>query len=96
MWEYSIVPGGLEAIIRNLGLFSNTRVQIIGTDISHRLDDVKNTLSREVLGNVPAAIILGGPDDGKVFSLKTDSVNIGRLDPENPASFDPDRDIGTV
>ncbi len=30
VWEYSIVPGGLEAIIRNLGLFSNTRVQISG------------------------------------------------------------------
>jgi DNA-binding transcriptional ArsR family regulator len=93
VWEYSLVPGGLEAIIRNLGLFSNTRVQIVGTDISHRLDDVKSTLSREVLGNVPAAIVLGGPDDGKVFLLKNDSVNIGRIDPENRAAFDPDLDI---
>ena len=93
VWEYSLVPGGLEAIIRNLGLFSNTRVQIVGTDISHRLDDVKNTLSREVLNNVPAAIVLGGPDDGKVFLLKNETVNIGRLDPENWTSFDPDQDI---
>jgi DNA-binding transcriptional ArsR family regulator len=93
VWEYSLVPGGLEAIIRNLGLFSNTRVQIVGTEISHRLDDVKNTLSREVLGNVPAAIVLGGPDDGKVFLLKADSASIGRIDPENPGSFDPTRDI---
>ena len=30
VWQYSLVPGGLESIIRNLGLFSNTRVQIIG------------------------------------------------------------------
>ena len=30
VWQYSVVPGGLESIIRNLGLFSNTRVQIIG------------------------------------------------------------------
>jgi DNA-binding transcriptional ArsR family regulator len=93
VWEYSLVPGGLEAIIRNLGLFSNTRVQIMGSDISHRLDDVKSTLSREVLGNVPAAIVLGGPDDGKVFLLKHETMNIGRIDPENPASFDPRVDI---
>ncbi|HVN74086.1 MAG TPA: FHA domain-containing protein [Methanoregula sp.] len=93
VWEYSLVPGGLEAIIRNLGLFSNTRVQIVASDISHRLDDVKKTISREVLGNVPAAIVLGGPDDGKVFLLKNDSVRIGRIDPENRALFDPDQDI---
>jgi len=93
VWEYSLVPGGLEAIIRNLGLFSNTRVQIVASDISHRLDDVKKTISREVLGNVPAAIVLGGPDDGKVFLLKNDSVKIGRIDPENRALFDPEQDI---
>jgi DNA-binding transcriptional ArsR family regulator len=93
VWEYSLVPGGLEAIIRNLGLFSNTRVQIIGSEISRRLDEVKGTLSKEVLGNVPAAIALGGPDDGKVFLLKNDVVAIGRYDPENPGSFRAEADI---
>ena len=53
VWEYSLVPGGLEAIIRNLGLFSNARVQITGSEISRRLDEVKKTLNREVLGDVP-------------------------------------------
>jgi len=93
VWEYSLVPGGLEAIIRNLGLFSNTRVQIVGSDISHRLDDVKSTLSREVLGNASAAIVLGGPDDGKVFLLKKDMVSVGRIDPENRTLFDPETDV---
>ncbi len=55
VWEYSIVPGGLEAIIRNLGLFSNTRVQIVGSEISRRLEEVKNTLSKELLGTIPTA-----------------------------------------
>jgi len=59
VWEYSLVPGGLEAIIRNLGLFSNNRVQIIGTEMSRRLDEIKSTISKDVLGNVPAAIVLG-------------------------------------
>ena len=93
VWEYSLVPGGLEVIIRNLGLFSNTRVQVVGSEISKRLDEVKGTLSREVLGNVPAAIVLGGPDDGKVFLLKHDMVSIGRNDPEHPGSFRPEADI---
>ncbi|MCX6684614.1 MAG: FHA domain-containing protein [Methanoregula sp.] len=93
VWEYSIVQGGLETIIRNLGLFSNTRVQIIGNEISRRLDAVKNTLSREVLGNTPAAIVLGGPDDGKVFLLKQDHIRIGRIDPENKTAFSPENDI---
>ena len=93
VWEYSIVPGGLEAIIRNLGLFSNTRVQIVGSEISRRLEEVKNTLSKEVLGNIPTAIVLGGPDDGKVFMLKHDQVRIGRIDPENQTVYSPDDDV---
>lgn len=93
VWEYSVVPGGLEAIIRNLGLFSNTRVQIVGGEISRRLEVVKGTISKEVLGNCPAAIVLGGPDDGKVFILKSDTIAIGRIDPDNKTSFDPGKDI---
>jgi DNA-binding transcriptional ArsR family regulator len=93
VWEYSLVPGGLEVIIRNLGLFSNTRVQVVGSEISRRLDEVKGALSKEVLGNVPAAIVLGGPDDGKTFLLKHDVISIGRNDPENLASFRPDEDV---
>jgi hypothetical protein len=90
VWQYSVVPGGLEAIIRNLGFFSNTRVQIVGSEISRRLDEVKGTLSKEVLGNMPAAIVLGGSDDGKLFLLRHDLVNIGRIDPENAATTGPD------
>jgi pSer/pThr/pTyr-binding forkhead associated (FHA) protein len=93
VWEYSLVPGGLEAIIRNLGLFSNTRVQIMGSEISRRLDDVKSTLSREVLGDTPAVIVLGGADDAKVFLLKNEVVSIGRIDPESRTAFNQGQDI---
>jgi DNA-binding transcriptional ArsR family regulator len=93
VWEYSLVPGGLEAIIRNLGLFSNTRVQITGSEISRRLDEVKNTLNREVLGDVPAVIVLGGSDDAKVFLLKNDVVSIGRIDPASRTANRPGEDI---
>jgi FHA domain len=93
VWEYSIVPGGLEAIIRNLGLFSNTQVQIVGTEISNRLDKVKNTLSKEVLGNIPTAMVLGGPDDGKIFMLKDDQIRIGRIDSEKKTGIMHEDDI---
>lgn len=85
VWQYSVVPGGMESIIRSLGLFSSTRVQIIGGEISKRLESVKNTLSEEVLGNIPAAIVLGGHDDGRIFLLKADLVPVGRIDPERSA-----------
>jgi len=65
----------------------------MGSEISRRLDEIKSTLSREVLGNTPAAIVLGGPDDAKVFLLKNDVVRIGRVDPENRAAIRPDEDI---
>ena len=93
VWQYSLIPGGLESIIRNLGLFSNTRVQIIGGEISRRLAEVKNTLSQEVLGNVPAAIVLGGRDDGKIFLFRTDSLRVGRIDLERPADATGDSDV---
>jgi len=93
VWEYSLVPGGLEAIIRNLGLFSNTRVQITGSEISRRLDEVKSTLNHEVLGDVPAVIVLGGSDDAKVFLLKNDSVSIGRIDRASLTAYRPGEDI---
>ena len=93
VWQYSLVPGGLEAIIRNLSLFSNTRVNVVGTEISQRLDAVKGTISREVLGNVPAVIVLGGPDDTKVFLIREDTVNLGRRDPENTKAYHPESDV---
>lgn len=93
VWEYSLVPGGLEAIIRTLGLFSNKKVQILESGINTRLASVKGTLSKEFMGNMPAAIVLGGVMDGRVFLLKKDEVSIGRTETGTPARHDPTDDI---
>ncbi len=93
VWEYSLVPGGLEAIIRNLGLFSNKKVQIFGGEINNRLASVKGALSKEFMGNMPAAIVLGGTMDGKVFLLKNEIVNIGRIDAKNTGKYNPSDDV---
>jgi hypothetical protein len=93
VWQYSLVPGGLEAIIRTLSIFSNTRGTVLGSEIAKRLDSVRGTLSKEVLGNIPAVIVLGGPDDAKVFMLREDVIRVGRVDPENRTSFRPGVDV---
>jgi hypothetical protein len=83
VWQYSLVPGGLEVIIRTLGLFSNKKVQILESGINNRLASVKGTLAKEFMGNLPAAIVLGGAMDGKVFLLKKNELRLGRIDAEN-------------
>jgi DNA-binding HxlR family transcriptional regulator len=93
VWEYSLVPGGFEAIIRNLGLFSNRKVRIIEGEMNTRLASVKGALSREFMGNTPAAIVLGGAMDGKVFLLKKDEVLIGRIDRKDTAGLPAGDDI---
>jgi len=85
VWEYSVVGGGLEAIIRNLSLFSNPQVQIVNQEISRRLAMVKKTLAQDLLGEFPAAIVMGGVDDGKIFLLKSDRVTVGRRDQKKQA-----------
>lgn len=85
VWEYSLVHGGLEAIIRNLSLFSNKEFQIVNHEISKRLVSVKKTLSYEVLGGLPATIVIGGADDGRIFSFRDDTINIGRFDQKTEA-----------
>lgn len=73
-WQYSLAPRGLETIIRNRGIFSNTRVQIVNSEVSRGLASVKKTLSKEVLGGIPAVIVIGGVDDsGSTGGTKVNS-----------------------
>jgi DNA-binding transcriptional ArsR family regulator len=92
-WKYSIVPGGLELMVRNLGLFSHMKMHIVRDDISEKIDATRKMVSRELFGNNPVLIILGGKDDGTAFSLKHDTIRIGRTDPENQAHINPEEDL---
>ncbi len=92
-WKYSLVPGGLELMVRNLGLFSHMKMHVVRNDISDRIDATRKMVSRELFGNNPILIVLGGPDDGMMFSLKQDTVRVGRIDPRNPAQTNPDEDL---
>jgi DNA-binding transcriptional ArsR family regulator len=80
VWKYSLVPGGMEAIVRNLGLFTNIRLTLTDSDLHARLDAVKDSIFREFPQSLPVLIVLGGADDGRVFPLQAGEIAIGRSD----------------
>ena len=93
VWKYSLVPGAMEAVIRNLGIFSNMRINIDDADLKKRLDEVREAVEGEITGKKPMVILLGGADDGKLFVLEKEDTRVGRFDPTLPESTDLSADI---
>ncbi|PKL63529.1 MAG: hypothetical protein CVV31_00320 [Methanomicrobiales archaeon HGW-Methanomicrobiales-2] len=94
VWKYSLVPGGLEAITRSLGLFSNLKLTLTDAVLAKRLAGVRETFSGEFSGQFPVVILLGGSEDGRVFPLGHDSIAIGRADPDAPRQAGQDIVLG--
>jgi DNA-binding transcriptional ArsR family regulator len=92
VWKYSVIPGGLEAIIQNLGLFSNLQVSFGDLGLSRRIEDVLGQVSEKLGMAAPVVVLLGGPDDGKIFALGAEIISIGREDAAAVPS-DPEREI---
>lgn len=80
VWEYSLVPGALEAVTRNLALFSNTPLTSDNHLLSQKLSEVREKVSAE-FGAIPALIVMGGADDGRVFFIRKRVTLLGRKDP---------------
>jgi hypothetical protein len=93
VWKYSLVPGAMEAVVRNLGIFSNMRININDAELKKRLEEVREAVDSEIAGNRPMVIILGGPDDGKLFILEKQETRIGRIDSLAPPLPEPVTDI---
>ena len=36
VWKYSLVPGAMEAIVRNLGIFSNMRINLVNPELRQK------------------------------------------------------------
>jgi DNA-binding transcriptional ArsR family regulator len=90
VWKYSLIPGGLEAIIRNLGVFSNMGPALARRDMAGRIREVQEIVAGE-LGEVPPALLLlGGPCDGQVYALTGPEIRIGRVDPKAAGVTDQD------
>lgn len=93
VWKYSLVPGAMEAVVRNLGIFSNMRIQMADSDMKQRLEEVRNAIQEDIAGDNPMLILLGGKDDGKCYYVKEEGVRIGRVDPGQAASGVTDGDV---
>jgi len=93
VWKYSLIPGAMEAIVRNLGLFSNIRINPANTELREQLDAVRGRVAEELLAPTPSVVMLGGPEDGRVFQLSGTEVRIGRVDPKRSGSYEPGQDV---
>ncbi|MDE4907715.1 FHA domain-containing protein [Methanogenium marinum] len=78
VWKYSTRPGGIEEIIRNLGLFSNLDIDIKGSELAGKVEEARRMVSREYAGESPVIFVLGGPADGQTIPLLEDVTRIGR------------------
>ena len=78
VWKYTTRPGGIEEIIRNLGLFSNLDIHIEGSELAAKVEEARRMVSREYAGETPVLFVLGGPADGETFPLADAVTRIGR------------------
>lgn len=81
VWKYSLIPGGMEAIIRNLGVFSNIGITLRDEEIARRICEVREMIAGEGEAATPVLMLLGGADDGKVYPLSAERIAVGRHDP---------------
>ncbi|MDT8357565.1 MAG: FHA domain-containing protein [Methanomicrobiaceae archaeon] len=100
VWKYSLIPGGLEAIIRNLGVFSNMGPALSRRDMAGRIREVQEIVAGELGELPPALLLLGGASDGQVYVLTKPETRIGRADPKAAGVHDQDvmlaEDYGAV
>lgn len=77
VWKYSVIPGGIESVIRNLNSFSNLDLRIISDKANEAVCMFceKYSVKEEEFSYLA---VLGGDDDGKIFHLKSLETRIGR------------------
>jgi DNA-binding HxlR family transcriptional regulator len=84
VWEYSLIPGAIDSVIRNLGVFST--LPAFNPGLAARLAGVRATVAREVAGHGAIIVVMGGTDDGRVFMVPETGARIGRADPDAGAA----------
>lgn len=77
VWKYSLMPGGIESVIRNLNSFSNLDLKIVNDKVSETVNLLNKRISRSG-GMKPYLQVLGGDDDNKLFFLISPLTRIGR------------------
>jgi len=92
VWKYSLAPGGMETLVKTLGLFSSITVPPGYTDIRDRIREVQAAVFETAGESGPVLYLLSGPSEGMSFLLTTNRIRIGRED-EN---YVPDEGEGAV
>jgi DNA-binding transcriptional ArsR family regulator len=85
VWKFSLAEGGLEMLIKNLGVFSRINIPTGFGEIQQTLDSVRTAVIRESGEDYPALHLVDGPGAGRTFILKKERVSIGRTDPDSPS-----------
>ncbi|MBN1431550.1 MAG: FHA domain-containing protein [Methanomicrobiaceae archaeon] len=87
VWKYSLFPGGIEGIVRDLNIFSSLNISIVDTALADRVREVRELLSEEFSGPVSSLVLIGGIGDGTVYPLSEEKTRIGRKDPDSMEDF---------
>ncbi|WFN33597.1 FHA domain-containing protein [Methanogenium sp. S4BF] len=80
VWKYSLVSGGMESVIRNLGFFSNIDVRITGGAFAEKAEETRRMVAAEYAGDSPVLVMPEETDEAVVFPLTDVRVHIGRAD----------------
>jgi hypothetical protein len=92
VWKYSVTAGGLESLIRNIGLFSSITGLSQQPEIAARLNAARSAFlgTSDVTG--PVLYHIEGIGKCHAYTLKKDRILMGRCDPDQP-SRNPEGDI---
>jgi DNA-binding transcriptional ArsR family regulator len=85
VWKFSLVEGGLEMLVKNLGVFSRVNIPIGYGEIQQTLESVRAAVLKESDTDLPALHLVEGSAAGRTFPLKKDHILIGRRDPDSPS-----------
>ena len=86
---YEVVPEGIETVLRSLDTLGNYRVKV---ELKPKVERVKGDYE-EFIKSFYRIRILSGEDSGRLFRLRKDTVQIGRIDPKATKEYDVQNDI---
>lgn len=81
VWKYSLAPGGMEAIITRLSMFSKVPLTIASPDLVVQLEEVRSEIIARFGKSSPCLYLTTGPEEGKIFPLTGEKAVVGRKDP---------------
>ena len=84
VWKYVLDDGGMETLVKTLGIFSGIAIPPGYQEIRKRMESARSEIAKTAGETGPLLCLVGGPADGLAFILKKDRIQIGREDPDHP------------